>query len=128
MAIGEEVITQLMQFLKDQEQKLRGQAELHQVNAHKCIGSYEAIKQIADALIMITKELSDKEATKIKEEVKERPAEPTPPSPFEIEVEARKKKGSCCYKPRGGEFCNNKKTKATDYCRKHNKELGLTNG
>lgn len=127
MDIGGKVLTSLVELLVNQEQTWANEASTLQVQAHQSSGKSAACKAIKEAVIKLVAEM---ESQALKAQVIEKVEEPTA-TVLSQEVKNRISAGECIHRARletgSYEWCSNKKTKRTDYCRKHNKELGLTN-
>jgi len=117
MDVGEEVLKQLVEVLANQEQAWSTEASNLQVQAHQTSGKAAACKVIGEAVLKLVKEVED--------QVEKATIEAAKPTEMELEVERRKGAGVCIYKEHRGEWCPNKGTAKTHYCRKHNKELGI---
>lgn len=129
--IGEEVLKRLVEVLANQEQTWANEASAAQIQAHQASGKSAACKLIKDIVLNLVKEVeavirgAEAESEKVEQSgLSEKTA-------VEIELEKRRNAGACTFRKRikSGEYewCGLKKTRNTDYCRKHNKELGLTN-
>jgi len=124
MSIAENALTKLVEVLVNQEQAWANEASAFQVQAHQASGKSAACKVIKDTVIKLVAEL-EAQVPKTQE------AESDPDPADLLVLEKRASADVCTHRARikSGkyEWCDYKRTKHTDYCRKHNKELGLTN-